>query len=301
VAAKAAETPSNSGIINLCVVDSIGSPVPEANISITNTTLDPQVDIHATTGSDGCIMVPNLPEDLHNHYHLTVTKDGYSTDQTYERTAQNPHALFPDVNVFIQQVTNQTLIIDKLSSMKIDVKDTVGQPVPNATLHIEGEKEIYFNPSTPKYSQDLTADINGHLDLNNMEFDDYTISVNGWTVVSTAPYQPVGLKAETVQEVVVTVSQSSSYPIVYNSEPLSGTLGETVNLTVNGSNIDALAVISIINSASNEILGSNIVVTGDETIEAQFNLTGAQAGFWDIVITNPGGEIVRQTKGFEVR
>ena len=298
VAAKAAETPTNSGIIRICVVDEIGAPVPDAVITISNSAVDPAVDISATTASDGCIMVPSLPPDHQNGYHLTATKGGYSTDMTYPRTPQNPNALLPDVDVLVQQVTNQTLIIDRFANMKIDIVDNSGQPVAGAVVHIEGKKEKYFNPRTPKYTADLTADASGHIELPNIEFDDYTISVSGWIVAATSPYQPIGLRAGETLPVKIIVTTDGGLPRISSVEPLTGKTGETVSITIKGANF-AAPTVKLIDAGGGEIVGTNIAVTGNNIIDADFNLAGAAAGLRDIVIETAGG-VIRQSNGFTI-
>lgn len=299
VAAKAAETPGNSGIIRICVIDASGAPVPEANVAIINSEVTPAVNISATTGIDGCIMVPNLPPTIHNNYRLTATKAGYSTDFTSPRTSQNPNALQPDVDVSVQQVTPQTLAIDKFSTLKIDFVDEANNPLPNQSFHLEGSKLLYFNPDTHKYSQDLTTDANGHIELTNMEFDDYSISINGRSVLTVSPYQPIGLKAETTLSVKVVSSSSSSMLRISRCNPINGKIGEIVSPTITGANFQNGASVKLVLGAI-EIVGS-IVTTTHDTIEVDFNLAGASEGMYDVVITNPDGSSVRQEKGFEVK
>lgn len=301
VAAKAAETPSNSGIINLCVVDSLAVPVPGAEITITNTTLSPQVDIRTTVGDDGCVMVPNLPLDERNNYHLTATKFGFSNDSTYPRTDQNPNALFPDVNVMIQQVTNQTLVIDRLSSLTLEIYDQNDQLMANTSVHLEGTKEIYFNPHTPKYSQELVTDSFGKIELNNMEFDDYVVSSPDRYVFSVTPYQPFTLHANSTLVAKVYTTTSNSSPRISKAEPIHGKVNETVSMMVLGDKFNQSATIKLKHSTSDaEIIGQNTQVTAGNTIEADFNLTGAEIGNWNIIITNPDGECARQYNGFTI-
>ena len=308
IGAKAAETPSNTGLIKLCVVDSLSQPVPGAIITIQNTEVTPQVDIEATTPSEGtmmgCIMVPALPPDSHNHYHLTATKDGFSTDMTYPRTAQNPNALQPDVNVFVQQPTNQTLCIDALGTMQIHLVDSNGVPVANTTVHVQGEKEIYNNPSTKKYSMDHVTNANGMISLSSMEFDDYSFSVAGYTVTTVSPYQPTKLLAAQDLEVFVTVSNDSTSPVVSVCNPIEGQTNNVYSLTISGKNFQNNLVIKLLDGDGHEITGSNVVVTqhaGQEFITADFNLAGAITGKWDILITNPNNKTVRQIDGFEIK
>jgi len=301
IAAKAAETPSDTGIVKFCVIDSVGVPVAGATLTIENSAVTPSVLISAESADDGCIMVPNLPPDDKNNYHLTASKDGYSTDTTYGRTSQNPNEDHQDVNVLTQKVTDKTLVIDKLSTMEINFVDSAGNVLPNVKLHLEDSYETYFNPTTYKYSKDLTADSAGYLKLPDMEFGDYKLTVNGSTIATTSPYQPIGLKAGVDLKVKITIAGSGSQPTILFSNPLAGKIDDSVSLTINGSNFDNLASVKMVNAAGQEVAGTNIVVSKGATIEADFDLHGIPAGFFDIIITNPSGENVRQIGGFEVK
>lgn len=300
--AKAAETATNSGIIKLCIVDATGAPVPEADISIENLQVTPAVDIHAKTGQDGCIMVPNLPPSTHNDYHIVATKDGYSTDMTYPRTSQNPNALVPDVDVSIQQVTPQTLVIDRVSKLILDLVDKNGLPMSNSPIHIEGIKEKYFNPSTLKYMNDFTVDANGHLELENMEFDNYNFSIVGKYILSSVPYQPVNLGPNTTLNVRLVVSDSGADLRIADCIPKEGKTGEKIYLTITGENFESNVALKVVFPGNNhEISATNISVKQKNEIEAELDLTGAETGLWNIVITNPDALTMVQPGGFEVK
>lgn len=316
VAAKAAETASSTGIIKLCVIDSNSNPVVDAVITITNTEVDPPVNISGVTGNDGCISVPTLPPDSHNNYHLTATKDGFSTDLTWPRTAQNPNAVIPDVDVLIQQVTFQTLVIDYIAKMTITVKDEAGSPVPNTVINVTGSKLRYFNPNCPKYTTDQTyaqtwctvnpavsTDANGVLVLNDLEFDDYTITVPTWNIAATSPYQPIHLDAGADIGISLTVTHSTSMPMITGIEPLQGKRGEIVSVTISGYNFTDTTTVELVNKDGTRLAGTNIVVSkhaGIDTLDVDFDLNGNPKEFKDVVITNPGGEAVIQVNGFEV-
>jgi len=301
IAAKAAETPSNTGIIKLCVVDSTGVPVPGATLTIQNSKVDPAVDISGESGTSGCIMIPNLPPDSQNNYHLTATKDGYSTDMTYPRTSQNPNEEHQDVNVLVQNVTNKILVIDKLSTMEINFVDSSGNPLPNVSFHMEDSKEIYFNPTTYKYSEDLITDAGGYMKITNIEFGDYKITTGSGTIAATSPYQPVGLKAGMSLTVQVMMANSSTQPIILSANPLSGKVDDVIYVTIIGNNFDSSISAKIVNQLGIEIVGSNLTVTGDDMIDTEFDTHGAEIGFWNIVVTNPNGESTKQLNGFEIK
>ena len=303
VSSKAAETPTNTGILYLCIIDAAGAPVSMAEVIVVNDDVSPPVEISTTTDESGCIMIPGLPPDQQNHYHLEVTKDGYTTAMTYPRTAQNPNALQPDVDILAQQVTNVTLVIDKVSTLRIRTVDLNGAAVPNLALHIEGSKEKYFNPSNFIYSEDHSTDETGFLELTNMEWDDYKISVisPGFYLSSATPTLPVKLNPDSTLEVIVKVTNLATAPRITSVTPPSGVMPDLASITVGGENFDNAAIIKLVNSSTGvEIVGTDVFVRAGKEIIADYNLALASTGFWDIQVTNPNGEFARQSNGFEV-
>lgn len=303
VASKAAETATNTGILYLCVIDAAGTPVANADVLITNDNVSPAVNMNTTTDSSGCIMVPGLPPDQQNQYHLEVTKDGYTTAMTYPRTAQNPNALTPDIDILVQQVTSVTLAIDKVSILRIRTVDLNGAALPNINLHVEGSKEKYFNPSTFIFSEDHVTDGTGFLELTNMEWDSYKISVlsEGYYLSSAAPTLPVTLNPDSTLEVTVKVTNLASAPRITSVSPPRGVTPDLVSITVGGENFDNSATIKLVNpTTAAEIVGTDVSVSAHQSIIADFNLGLATPGFWDIQVTNPNGEFSRQSNGFEV-
>lgn len=302
VGAKAAETPSNTGIINLCVIDSQSQPVVEANIVVTNIMLTPPVNIVALTGSDGCIMLPKLPPDEHNDYHLLVSKDGYSVSSTYPRTDQNPNALIPDVNVIAQQVTSSTLVIDRTSTLQIGFIDQNNQPVPNVSFTLESSKLIYNNPDTFKFSKQYISDGSGNVTIAGLEFDDYKIKdVASMSVVSVSTTQPIHLPSGANLAVKVFLSNSSSNPAIYNFSPMSSLAGDKISITVNGSNFNNGASVKIVNASTGQvILGTNVDVAPHAKIVADLDLMGAELGTYNLVVTNTDGQSITQAGSFSI-
>ena len=301
MAGKVAETSSETGIIKICVVDSKYQPVGGAIVTVSNPGVAPPVDIQTTVGSDGCIMIPNLPPESHNMYHLTATKAGFSVDMTYPRTPQNPNSTQPDQNVMVQQVTNQTLSIDQLSTLNIDVLDVGGNPSSQTNIHVEGTKEKWSNPSTPKYNADLTTDGNGHLEIKNLEFDDYKFTLPGRTIAITSPYQPFHLDAAATKSIKLTLASSASSMEILNCDPILSTPESSISISVLGKNISSATGIKIV-QGENQYIGTNLDQKKDslgDHLTAVFNLSNASVGVYDLEI-DKDGETITQKGGFEI-
>jgi len=304
ISAKASETPGNSGIIFLCVIDSANQPVPQAQVSISNSTLSPPYLMeNAITDDSGCIMVPALPPDEHNHYHVEATKDGYSIDMTYPRTPQNPNEIQPNINVMAQQVSRVTLSIDKKSTLKLKVLDLAGNPVPNLSLQIHGAKEIYFNPSTYKYDQQISCNIDGEVTLQEMEWDDYSISINtdDYFVSSTTPTIPLYLAPDSILEGIIYVTDSSTAPRITSFTPAKAVAGDLTSITVSGENFDNTALIRLVNATTGVTLeGADTSVHSHQTITADFQLPADSLGLWSIWVENTNAEYAEQKNAIEI-
>src|SRR3954464_8027251 len=90
-------------------------------------------------------------------HHIVVTKNGYSTDQTYPITSGNPNPTKPDPTVANGQVTQVSFFIDVLASLSIKTLDSVCQPLSGVGVNVVGAKLIGTNPNVLKYNQNFTS------------------------------------------------------------------------------------------------------------------------------------------------
>lgn len=196
IGAKAAETPTDTGILEICVIDSSGAPVGLASITVTNSSITPPFNRTGFTDvNTGCVNFYELPPNKNKpkRYHVVATKgdNTYSSDYTYDGPgSQNPHSLQSDQDVFIQQVTSLILTIDLLSSLEVEFKDTAGTPIPDIAFTLSGSKLIHDNPDTPKYTPTpWTTGVDGKITIPNLEFDNYSITnISGsYHLVSASP------------------------------------------------------------------------------------------------------------------
>jgi len=303
IAAKAAETATNTGILYLCVVDALSQPVAQATLNITNDDLSPALSLEFETDDNGCVMVPLLPPDSHNNYHLVVTKDGYSTAATYPHTAQNPNLEHQDIDITEQEVTPKTMIIDKISSLTIQARDLSGNPVPNLEINLKDDYEIYFNPTTYRYDQNTTLDAGGQTVLSDMSYGNYSISVltGGYYLSSSNPYTPFFLAPDSISTMTIYVTTSASAPRISGVSPVSGKSTDSISIIIYGENFDNSVAVKLIDpDTGTEIVASDVNVHAGNEIYAVVDLTSGNLGFWDILVTNPGGEFARKVDGFEI-
>ncbi len=302
MAAKAAETASNTGVISVKVIDASGNPVTNANVHIYNATPNPDVDIQTTTDNQGLVVIPNLPLDSSNRYQITASLAGYSTDQTIPDPSGSQTAVELNVNVLLQQVTAVTMTIDRTSTLNVHVVNTSGAAIPSLPVTITGAKQIKLNPTVNKYSSTTSTDASGNIALPGLEWDSYTYTLpNGYYLVSTQPYAPTVLSPNTSQTVNLVVSNSSNFPTITTATPIKATTGTNpVSIVLTGTNLTSGSTVKLKKAGDPDITATGVVSSGSNTkLTLSVNLTGADTGSWDIVVTTGAGTVT-QTGGFSV-
>lgn len=301
IAAKAAETSSNTGILRTKVQDANGQPIPDATIHITNPSVNPAVDITTTTDSSGLVVIPKLPPDSNNRYKIVVTKSGYSTEQTYPDPAGSQVATLVNPNVLVQQITDVSFSIDRLASLTVEVVDTNGAPVAGLSTTIRSSKTTYTNPTVFKYDQAHTTDAAGRFTVGSIEWDSYTASVPaGNYILATIPYQSFVVQPQEATTIKLVVSTDSTWPRISSINPIDGATGEQPAVTITGANLGSGSTITLKRSGSSDIVATGVSSGGGgSTLTGNLNLTGAATGSWDVVINN-GGKQTTQTGGFSV-
>jgi hypothetical protein len=118
IAPRGIESTVNGGTLAITVFNANGQPVEGASVNIVNNSTNPTINITTQTNSQGKTTFPGAPAS-NDSYAITVTKAGYSTDQTYPRTTQMPNPLKPHATVLNQDLTEVSFAIDLLSTLNI--------------------------------------------------------------------------------------------------------------------------------------------------------------------------------------
>lgn len=201
VAPKNLETSSTNGALFIRVFDANGQPVQDADVHVVNTAAS--VNIQDTTNINGMLQIVDAPPGI-NTYQITVSKSGYTTDQTYAPGAVgNPNPTKPHATVIIQQVTQISFVIDEVSTMNFSSINAACSAVGSVDFNLKGTKLIGTGPDVLKYDQNKITNGSGLLTVSNMEWDTYPITLTDGTydLVGTNPIFPISLPQNSEQDV----------------------------------------------------------------------------------------------------
>jgi len=175
VAPHALETASTNGALFIRIFDTLGIGIPNASVHIVNTQTNPDTIIDETTDNSGWIKIVDAPVGV-NAYEITATKSGYTTEKTYAPNgAAGANPINPNPTVALQQVSQMSLTIDRVSSLNVSTVNSLCSAVPSIGFSLTGSRLIGSSPNVLKYpTQNFTTDSNGVNLLSNLEWDLYT-------------------------------------------------------------------------------------------------------------------------------
>lgn len=228
------ENMTSGGALSLSVINAVGQPVPDATINIINSSISPSIDLSRMSDANGNWVEVGLPDSA-NSYHIVVTKNGYSTDQTYPITGPNPSPTKPDATIANGQVTKISFAIDQTSNLTFNTLNQTCGAISGVGLEIKGSKLI-GTPNVVKYDNTFTSSGSGKVTLSNTEWDNYTPALTGNTymIYGSSPIQQINLLPNTTQFfnlILGTKTTNSLLVIVKDSSTGNPIEGATVNLT----------------------------------------------------------------------
>lgn len=199
VAPSGLENMASGGALSLSIINAVGQPVPDATINITNSAINPSINLSRMSDSNGKWVEVGLPDSA-NSYHITVTKSGYSSDQTYPISGLNPNPTKPDATISNGQVTQISFGIDQTSNLTFNTLNQTCGAISGVGLEVKGAKLI-GTPNVLKYDNLFTSNSSGQVPLINAEWDNYTPALTGNTymIYGSSPIQQVNLLPNTNQ------------------------------------------------------------------------------------------------------
>jgi prepilin-type N-terminal cleavage/methylation domain-containing protein len=210
ISPKGVESLNNEGAIYVRVVDSAGSPIDDATVTVQRVIAGTSIDVTDVTDVNGEYMLVGVPTGT-AAYRVTATKDGYSTDRTYASVTGNTSPNPRDATVVAGQVTNLTFVIDRMASLSISSLDATCGAVPNFDFTLVGSKQIGTN--VPKYSQATTTGSGSQLNINTLEWDTYSFTPTDTShmIVGTNPPYPFTLQPDSTMDIDLVLA-SRLYP-----------------------------------------------------------------------------------------
>jgi len=107
---------------------------------------------------------------------------------------------YPQLKVKANLSTSDTAVTPIFYDWQVSWVTSEATPIPNATFNLQGAKIIGTDAdenSVYKYSREHNSESDGHIDISNLEWDNYTFSINpttGLDLQNIDPFpQPVGL------------------------------------------------------------------------------------------------------------
>ena len=216
ISPKNLEVSTNNGSLFIRVFDASGHAVPQASVHVENAVVSPSIAIDDVTNNEGLLQLIDVPP-ADESYSIRVTRDGYSTEQTYQPGAPgNPNPVKPHASVLTQQVTQVSFSIDKVSTVHLTTTNQLCNPLTFVDLHSEGTKLIGTNPSLLKYSEDFFTDGNGTRELTNFEWDTYIFSLTdtGYDLAGSIPLSPVIVSPDAVLPVTLVLKSHTPYSLL---------------------------------------------------------------------------------------
>lgn len=203
VAPKNLETSTGNGALFIQVLNASGQPVAGADVHIANQQINPAIVIDDLTNNSGLLQLVDVPPG-NFAYEITVSKSGYSSNQTYPPGAvDNPNPVNPHPTVLAGQVTQITLSIDLVSQLNFSAITPSCAAVSGAGFNLRGGKLLGTNPDVLNYNQDHTLDGSGRKTVANLVWDTYGLTMNGTTydLAGSVPLSPFSLSPGVTQAV----------------------------------------------------------------------------------------------------
>lgn len=274
------ETVSGGGTLRVTVLDSLGSPVPSAQVSLANSAVVPAVSLSTFTNTSGIVEFPGAPSA--NSYEVTITKPGYSGAQTYSVSVANPNPSPGHLTVVETQTTSSSFAIDTVGSATVRTFELgTTTPLADISLSIVGAKTIGTESDDDpiyKYSSSVDTGSSGSTTINNLEWDNYTISIDdaatGYDIAEVCTPQPFSLLPGEDETVDVYVVDDTPHTLLVDVKDAEGNVlsGATIRLYRGG--YDTTVVGSTCGQSFFNDSVSEGTISGSNTYSLDVSLSG---------------------------
>lgn len=111
------------GTLDFQALNAAGAGVSPATVRLVNEAAAPAIDLTTQTNAEGRVVLPGLPP-ASGAYELSVSRSGYTGEQTYDTTASFiPDADHVHLTIIGGEVTSKTFFIDEVSSLELSFEE----------------------------------------------------------------------------------------------------------------------------------------------------------------------------------
>ena len=244
VSPKFLEGDPTHGALFIKVFDADAKPVQGASVHVVATSTNPTVDFTDTTDNDGMLKIVDLSEGI-QAYDITVTKSGYTTDQTIRSgVIENP--VKPPASVVAQDVTEISFSIDKIASITLTTLNKNCLPTANVPINILGTKLLGIEPDVFKVNQNITTNASGIYNFSNLEWDSYNFRVTNYDLIGSIPGLPFDLTAGSNQPTQLILGTNTANSIlVYVRDNITQQPVSNANVEIIGNDYDQTHITGI--------------------------------------------------------
>jgi uncharacterized protein (TIGR02145 family)/uncharacterized repeat protein (TIGR02543 family)/prepilin-type N-terminal cleavage/methylation domain-containing protein len=218
---KNLESASTNGALFVKVFDANGVPLPGVSVHVENNSVVPSFVVDDETNSDGLLQIVDAPPGV-RVYEITVSKDGYTTEQTYPvGGVANPDPVKPHATVSLQQLTQISFFIDKASTLQVSSVSDICFEVPSFNFSLRGEKLI--GTGVYKFSDSFITDSNGEETTTGLDWDTYKLTTTDeeYDLAGVIPASTFTLSPDAVQTLKLILSPKNPQSLLVTVKDIS--------------------------------------------------------------------------------
>lgn len=188
------ETTTGGGTLKVVVVNAAGAAVPGASVRIVNSSISPSVNLTTFSDSTGIVYLPGAATS--SQYQIYVSKEGYSSAQTYLRdtTNQNPSPGY--MTIATNLTTTGTFAIDLLSALTIHTFSPIATTTFSDTFANSGALTAMTNTAVSGGSLVLSGGMGNYAASGSARSSAITPTyLYSWTSASSTISTPAGTTA----------------------------------------------------------------------------------------------------------
>jgi prepilin-type N-terminal cleavage/methylation domain-containing protein len=269
VAPSGIEGGEAAGTLDFQALSSDGEGVPGAEVQLINTAISPAVNVTTQTDDQGRVILPGLPI-ASGSYQLVVGKAGYTTEQTYDTTANFiPDADHSHLSALQGAVTEKTFFIDQTSSIDILTQDEAGTAIGAVTYQISGTKTIGTDGTgNPVYvfSETAATDGTGAAMHDGLVWDSYSFAIDGaatgYDIRETSVVLPLVLNPGVTLELLATLVEHSAISLHVTVTTPAGEPVDNATVQLTGNGVDETDITGVVG----QVFFADLPVLADYTL-----------------------------------